>query len=79
MGILVCPKIFLSPYLHSYSLQEELLTFQLDYRDPIFISYLTHKYLPHGARKLIETIQEVGQKLSNDPASLEDKTITRSI
>ena len=66
MGILVCPKVFLYPYLQTQILQKgELLLFPLDYSDQIYVSYLTQKYMSYGTQKLIELVQELGQELPN--------------
>lgn len=65
MGALVCPKVFLYPYLNAGILQDKgLLIFPLDYRDQISVSYLTQKYLSNGAQKLIAEVRKIGQKIA---------------
>ena len=66
MGILVCPKVFLYPYLQTQMLEQgELLLFPFDYSDQIYVSYLSQKYMSYGMKKLVALIQELGQELPN--------------
>lgn len=58
-GILVCPKVFLYPYLQSQEAKSSShMIFPLGYSDRIYLSYQTHKYMSHGVKKFIETIQK---------------------
>ena len=60
MGALVCPKMFLYPYMQSNAIkQANVKIFPLDYDDDISVSYLTNKYLSNGARKFIDMVTSI--------------------
>lgn len=65
MGALVCPKMFLYPYMQTKAIkQTDVKIFPLDYADDISISYLTNKYMSNGGTKFIDMVTAIGGELA---------------